>query len=265
MQNKIGIIYGLIDPRYGIIRYVGQTISSIEERFKRHINELRLNRNTKKDCWLRKLEKIGLRAIPITLKNNICVSFIETVNGKNIFDYSQLDFEEKYFISITKEECCLFKIDCVNGTNGGGGKAAANVNTNKCKIVSNETRQKMRNAKLGRLPWNTGLTKETDKRVKKSAEYVKNVVWTEEKRIEYGKTRTGNKSPRFKKLPWNKGLTKETSSIVANYGNRKISSEQKDELFKLFLNGETYNSLSIKYNCHPATIKRHIKDMISKQ
>lgn len=46
-------------------------------------------------------------------------------------------------------------------------------NKEKKGIFSEETIKKMRKAKEGYIPWNTGLTKETDKRVRQYGEHEK--------------------------------------------------------------------------------------------
>ena len=60
---------------------------------------------------------------------------------------------------------------------------------------------------LKHAPWNKGLTKETDERIKKIAK--KYSIYASSKKSHLRKRR-GNKHPLFGKAPWNKGLTKET-------------------------------------------------------
>lgn len=57
-------IYGLIDPRSGLIRYVGQTKTSPKKRLKVHLHQSRYPRNsnlTHKEAWIRGLMIAGLR------------------------------------------------------------------------------------------------------------------------------------------------------------------------------------------------------------
>ena len=51
--------------------------------------------------------------------------------------------------------------------------------------------------KKGQSPWNKGLTKKTDKRIR-----------------EYSEANKGKNNPMFGKPAWNKGLTKETDARV---------------------------------------------------
>lgn len=75
-------------------------------------------------------------------------------------------------------------------------------------VVSEETRQKISNAGKGRIPWNKGLTKETDSRV---AENVTAIV-----QMAKNKTRTPwNKGKTGLQSAWNKGLTKDTDARLA--------------------------------------------------
>lgn len=154
MKDKVGLIYGLIDPRYfELIRYNGETVTTMEARFNRHMTEL--TGNSHKVNWIKKLLSIGLKPIPILLAYDIPVPFITYLQNdfakrrfQPFYDYDALDKEERYFISITREECASFGIDCVNGTDGGDGFRGAD-------------------------PWIKGLTKETDERVARLAESVR--------------------------------------------------------------------------------------------
>jgi len=125
--NKTGIIYGLIDPRYGLIRYVGQTTNTLEERFKGHLKEAKRSsqKTYHKLAWIRKLLSLNLKPRSIILAYDISVPFMTHLQignkFKSFYDYDALDKEERYFIAITKEECASFGIDCVNGTRGGNG------------------------------------------------------------------------------------------------------------------------------------------------
>ncbi len=123
MKNKIGIIYGLIDPRYDIIRYIGQIVETLEHRFVKHMT--RLDGKSHKVNWIKKLISLNLKPKPVLLVYDINVPFITylQVGDKFVpfYDYDALDKEERLFISITREECAAFGIDCVNGTDGGDG------------------------------------------------------------------------------------------------------------------------------------------------
>ena len=76
-----------------------------------------------------------------------------------------------------------------------------------------EAKEKMRQKALGRIPWNKGLTKETDERVKKQSKTHKGFRHTNKVKELIGKKGKG-------RIPWNKGLTKETDKRVAEYSKK---------------------------------------------
>lgn len=84
-------------------------------------------------------------------------------------------------------------------------------------------------------PWNKGLTKETDERVRKQGEKIK----TTENDIKWKETKGKEKNKKLKeslkninRIPWNKGLTKTTSSKLDKIGT-KISKSLKERWKKL--------------------------------
>lgn len=71
-----------------------------------------------------------------------------------------------------------------------------------------ETKKKISESRKGKIPWNKGLTKETDKRIK---DYTNKMI-----------------NSKLGSVPWNKGLTKETDSRLHGYTHsnetkRKVS------------------------------------------
>jgi hypothetical protein len=59
-QNQMFLIYGLLDPRTGELRYIGKSCSGLR-RPRQHIQPDRLKAHTHKNNWVRSLLKIGLR------------------------------------------------------------------------------------------------------------------------------------------------------------------------------------------------------------
>lgn len=55
------LVYGLIDPETGLLRYVGQTIKTAEERLAGHLYTASYGRKTHCYDWVRSLVKRGLR------------------------------------------------------------------------------------------------------------------------------------------------------------------------------------------------------------
>ena len=52
------IIYGLYNPNTKQLKYIGQTIHSIEHRLSRHYREAKTNKNNKKCNWIRKMLRL---------------------------------------------------------------------------------------------------------------------------------------------------------------------------------------------------------------
>lgn len=59
-MNGKSLIYGLFDPRDGLLRYIGQTVSSLKERLRGHCKDKRFNHRT---CWITCLKRLGLKPI----------------------------------------------------------------------------------------------------------------------------------------------------------------------------------------------------------
>ena len=105
----------------------------------------------------------------------------------------------------------------------------------KFRIIDEETRHKMSEATKGQVPWNKGLTKETDERVRQNGISLKGRKCSEEARRKMSKSSKGQISPRKGKklsketklkiseslkgnVPWNKGIP---SSEESNQKNRE--------------------------------------------
>ena len=112
-----GVIYGLHDPHTGLIRYIGQTTTTVEQRLRSHLAPSSLNRHSYVYRWLRGLVGRGLR--PTT-------SIIAEAQ-----DQPELDRLEIEHIAAARDrgECLT------NLSDGGGGPFG--------RIVSPETREKI--------------------------------------------------------------------------------------------------------------------------
>lgn len=88
-------------------------------------------------------------------------------------------------------------------------------------------KQKIRDTLLGNIPWNKGLTKDTDERVRKQSETQTGQVYTEERCSNISLSLMGRNS-------WNKGLTKDADERVRKYGeklkNRIFSDDTKKKM-----------------------------------
>lgn len=63
------IVYALIDPRNGAVRYIGKSHRTAHRRLMRHLSPCYLTGNTHKERWLRILLKLNLRPIVRVLEN----------------------------------------------------------------------------------------------------------------------------------------------------------------------------------------------------
>ena len=130
--EKNPIIYALLDPNSGKIRYIGKSMSGIS-RPKSHTAPscIRNDGKTKKANWLNSLLKNNQKPVIQIMEYIYITSDRETIN--NI-----LYLKEQQFIKIARE----LNIDLTNNTDGGPGA------TNR--IISDETRRKMSVAHNGK-------------------------------------------------------------------------------------------------------------------
>jgi hypothetical protein len=117
-NKKIGYIYGLVDPRNNIVRYVGYTKHSIEKRYREHFFPSSLKADTYKNHWLKSL-------LSERLKPNIIV--LEEIDHENRVE------KEQFWIKFYKSKYLT------NGTAGGDGMVDP----------SDYTREKMSKSKMG--------------------------------------------------------------------------------------------------------------------
>lgn len=125
-------IYGLIDPRTGLIRYVGWTKNSLKKRFTDHLSDARRGQNNYRCKWIRKL--LSEKLVPQ-------ITVLEET------DFSMGPEREMFWIAFFGRE------NLVNGTDGGEGTSGS--------IISEETRKKLRNSHLGQEAWNKGVFVDT--------------------------------------------------------------------------------------------------------
>lgn len=70
---RLGQIYGLLDPRDGLLRYVGQTIQPLKLRLLDHCKG---NYPCRKTSWVKSLKKLGLRPRIVPLESEIHPSLL---------------------------------------------------------------------------------------------------------------------------------------------------------------------------------------------
>jgi hypothetical protein len=95
-------IYVLIDPRDGSIRYVGKTSRLLEVRLSVHMGPPPPKSDGRRDRWVRKLRRLGMRA---------------SIEPVQFVPDDFADEAERYWIAYFRNIGC----DLVNGTDGGTG------------------------------------------------------------------------------------------------------------------------------------------------
>lgn len=116
MINKY-VVYALIDPITGGIRYIGKTQSGTNKRLSQHLANANKGLKSHVYCWIRSLTKLGLTPL------------IEVLES---YDSSKRLYEsEQALIAIHKESGVL-----TNLTDGGPGRTGSS--------CSDETKQKLR-------------------------------------------------------------------------------------------------------------------------
>lgn len=116
-------IYVLIDPRDNIIRYVGWTSKTLNERLKKHLEEINSNKNNHRINWLRQLHKLDIIPIIKNIENTI---------------YNDRVDREKYWIAYYGRE------NLVNGTDGGEGTLGIKRSSETLKKMSENQKEAMK-------------------------------------------------------------------------------------------------------------------------
>ena len=119
------IVYALIDPRCGAIRYVGKTVRTPHRRLRRHLSPCYLNGNTHKERWIKILLSLGLEPTIIVLQS--C---------GNVADLGEA--ERFHIARLLRKGAKLTNL--TPGGDGGGGKHSAESK----KKISNALRGKVR-------------------------------------------------------------------------------------------------------------------------
>jgi hypothetical protein len=156
MEKKYRVYY-LIDPRDGLVKYVGITSQSDNSRYYTHSNLhktiLKYKRNlNKKEAWIKSLANKGLRVV------------LEIVYY-NLSEHEACTIEEELISLFGRED--LGEGQLKNGTNGGGGTkgfVATDDFKEKCRkrmlsyVASEETKRKISESKKGKSTWLKGKT-----------------------------------------------------------------------------------------------------------
>jgi len=129
------IIYSLSDPVSGVVKYIGQTSKTLNERMKTHLKDAKYKNNNKRIAWIKSIVKKG---------NVPKIDIIDEVLEE------EWVFWEMYWIEQFKN----WGFDLKNGTIGGDGiKEYVYTEEDKKKmrgrVLSEETKKKMSKAKKG--------------------------------------------------------------------------------------------------------------------
>lgn len=133
-MNKV-IIYTLSDPNSGVVKYIGQTSKTLNERIKSHLKDAKYKKNNKRISWINSITKKGQAPV------------IEVID--EVFEDDWV-FWEMYWI----EQFKAWGFNLKNGTKGGDGikgyvYTEADKKKMKGRILSSETKAKMSKSKKG--------------------------------------------------------------------------------------------------------------------
>ena len=221
-QDKIGLIYGLVDPRYGLIRYVGQTTGLFSKRPFDHVREAtKSERNTKKLSWIRKLLSLKIEPLPTVIAQGILVPFVTYLQIDNKFvpfyDNDLLDNEEKKWITVVRNDCKEAGNDCVNVSPGGENQTMPFGQNNGMygKCHTQESKEKIRLRALGRKS-----SDETKKKMSESAKISQNTPERKEQRKNQvppflGKHHTEEAKEKDRKAHLGKKASLETKALLS--------------------------------------------------
>ena len=217
-------VYQLIDPRNNKPFYVGKGKNN---RMYDHVVIVKRGHSPNGNDKL----KNKILKILESKMNIIYKKIFYSDDEKNVFET-----EEKMIRNIGLKNLC-------NLTYGGEGNVPSNETREKMrnaqlgKTATKESRKKMSDAKKGKptwnkgkkgsqVAWNKGLTKETDERVKKysdtkighdvSEEARTKISKTKKQKYEDGTCTVWNKGKKGSQIPWNKGLSMEDERVRNN-------------------------------------------------
>jgi group I intron endonuclease len=127
-MRKITYIYTLSDPITGLIRYIGKSNNPK----RRYTNHLAFKSNNHKSCWILSLKAKGLKPI---------LEILDEVPEE------EWEFWERHYISLFKSWGFKLTNSTEGGDSGNGAKGENHYNFGKS--MSEETREKIKQTKLG--------------------------------------------------------------------------------------------------------------------
>lgn len=139
-MGKVTTIYGLVDPRDGLVHYVGKTIQKLSRRMMTRLGKTRhKHEKTHVVSWIKNVVKFGLKPIPIILE------IVAENNDGTIVEKKWINHYRHLYPGIL-----------TNATDGGDG----------LHNPSSETRAKMSAAKIGYIPWMKGKKHSDESKLK---------------------------------------------------------------------------------------------------
>ena len=183
-----------------MLRYIGKSIRP-QERLTNHMNE---RSNCHRSHWLQSLKRRGLKPELV---------IIETVDGEWPWQES-----ERYWI----RRALAAGIPLTNNTSGGDGVPD----------LPPETRERIRQASIGRKPTPEALRKQTEARRRR--------ITTDETRKKMSRSQSG------RKILW---IDKVAESLRKLTTDAAVIKRRLDQ-------GERVNSLAVEYNVHRTTISK---------
>lgn len=130
------VIYGLVDPSTGYLRYIGQTTKTAEQRLKTHLANARYGRKTHCYDWIRQLRLRCERPVLWVIQGGITIK-------------TELDLAERAWIAYFRD---VLNFPLTNHTDGGEGgsldqltrqKISASKKGRKATLTQREVRSKM--------------------------------------------------------------------------------------------------------------------------
>jgi len=212
MEQSQFIIYGLVDPRNGELRYVGQSSRGFD-RPMNHWNRKRCREaNDHCHCWIKNVLSDSL------------IPEIEVLQECTFED--ELSEAEIFWIAYFKAIGCRL----TNATLGGEGTRGF-VSPMKGKKHSEETKKKISIANLGKISWNknrsTKLSHAEAYSKSGAKQRLRKGTFSEETKRKIGEASS-------KKIPWNKGKTQKghphTKEFKEMMKNRIVSDETRQRM-----------------------------------
>jgi group I intron endonuclease len=204
MREKISGIYRIVCVKNG--RYYFGSSSDIQARWQRHKQELRKNVH---------VNQVMQRCYNKHAESSFRFELVELIPKEMLWET-----ETKYLTEHVGKSNCMNMVEVANGFGKWTAErrraksVAMKAHMTKYWATHSEMRKTISDKLKGTVPWNVGLTKESDERIRQ----LETKRWTSARRKAHSRNmKTKNPLPN---VAWNKGLTKDTNEILARIGKR---------------------------------------------